>query len=319
MPRPPARSPRSPWPRATRWRRAGSWWWSRAPTTPAPTTRRRPADPTADHRRHHRRCRGRRRCPGRSVGPGRLMAAPLRIANCSGFYGDRLSAAREMVEGGPIDVLTGDWLAELTMLILWKGRQRDAGTRLGPHLPDPDGGRPRHLRRPGHQGGHQRRRAQPRRPGRAGHGAGRPRWASPVDVAYVEGDDLLARLAELARDGHHLGSPGHRPAAGRRSGPGDLGQRLPRGMAHRRGPQRRGRRGGVPAGSPTRPSWWGRRPGTTAGAPPTGTGWPGRWWPDTSSSAGPRPPAATTPSSPRCTGWSTRASRSPRWRRTAPR
>ncbi|WP_327109619.1 acyclic terpene utilization AtuA family protein [Nonomuraea glycinis] len=48
---------------------------------------------------------------------------PLRIANCSGFYGDRLSAAREMVEGGPIDVLTGDWLAELTMLIL-------AGNRL---------------------------------------------------------------------------------------------------------------------------------------------------------------------------------------------
>ncbi len=44
----------------------------------------------------------------------------LRIANCSGFYGDRLSAAKEMVEGGPIDVLTGDWLAELTMLILAK-------------------------------------------------------------------------------------------------------------------------------------------------------------------------------------------------------
>ncbi|MEZ4323275.1 MAG: acyclic terpene utilization AtuA family protein [Myxococcota bacterium] len=42
----------------------------------------------------------------------------VRIANCSGYYGDRLSAAREMVEGGPIDVLTGDWLAELTMLIL---------------------------------------------------------------------------------------------------------------------------------------------------------------------------------------------------------
>jgi hypothetical protein len=54
---------------------------------------------------------------------------PIVIANCSGFYGDRLSAAREMVEGGPIDVLTGDWLAELTMLILWKAksRQADAG------------------------------------------------------------------------------------------------------------------------------------------------------------------------------------------------
>jgi hypothetical protein len=53
------------------------------------------------------------------------VSDPIRIANCSGFFGDRLSAAREMVEGGPIDVLTGDWLAELTMLILWKGRQRD--------------------------------------------------------------------------------------------------------------------------------------------------------------------------------------------------
>jgi hypothetical protein len=57
-------------------------------------------------------------------------AAPrdvLRIANCSGFFGDRLSAAREMVEGGPIDVLTGDWLAELTMYILHKTRQRSGG------------------------------------------------------------------------------------------------------------------------------------------------------------------------------------------------
>jgi len=50
---------------------------------------------------------------------------PVRIANCSGFYGDRLAAAREMVEGGPIDVLTGDYLAELTMLILWKARRKD--------------------------------------------------------------------------------------------------------------------------------------------------------------------------------------------------
>jgi hypothetical protein len=55
------------------------------------------------------------------------MSDPIRIANCSGFYGDRLSAAREMVEGGPIDVLTGDWLAELTMLILHKVRARQPG------------------------------------------------------------------------------------------------------------------------------------------------------------------------------------------------
>ncbi len=55
------------------------------------------------------------------------MADPLRIANCSGFFGDRPSGAREMVEGGPIDVLTGDWLAELTMLILSRLRAKRPG------------------------------------------------------------------------------------------------------------------------------------------------------------------------------------------------
>lgn len=54
---------------------------------------------------------------------------PIRIGNCSGFYGDRIVAAREMVEGGPIDVLTGDYLAELTMVILGKASRKnpDAG------------------------------------------------------------------------------------------------------------------------------------------------------------------------------------------------
>ena len=46
------------------------------------------------------------------------------IGNCSGFYGDRLSAAKDMVEGGPIDVLTGDYLAELTMTILYNQRMQ---------------------------------------------------------------------------------------------------------------------------------------------------------------------------------------------------
>ena len=43
----------------------------------------------------------------------------IKIANCSGYYGDKLSAAKDMVDGGPIDVLTGDYLAELTMAILF--------------------------------------------------------------------------------------------------------------------------------------------------------------------------------------------------------
>ncbi len=54
-----------------------------------------------------------------------MAGEALRIANCSGFYGDRFSAPREMLEGGPIDVLTGDYLAELTMLILWRSRAKD--------------------------------------------------------------------------------------------------------------------------------------------------------------------------------------------------
>ena len=49
----------------------------------------------------------------------------LRVGNCSGFYGDRLGAMREMLEQGELDVLTGDYLAELTMLILARDRARD--------------------------------------------------------------------------------------------------------------------------------------------------------------------------------------------------
>ncbi|WP_310961598.1 acyclic terpene utilization AtuA family protein [Nocardioides terrisoli] len=53
------------------------------------------------------------------------MSQVVRIGNCSGFYGDRLSAMREMLEDGPLDYLTGDYLAELTMLILGKDQLKD--------------------------------------------------------------------------------------------------------------------------------------------------------------------------------------------------
>jgi hypothetical protein len=53
------------------------------------------------------------------------MTSAMRIGNCSGFYGDRLSAMREMLEGGQLDVLTGDYLAELTMLILGRDTMKD--------------------------------------------------------------------------------------------------------------------------------------------------------------------------------------------------
>ncbi|MFD9348095.1 acyclic terpene utilization AtuA family protein [Streptomyces diastaticus] len=53
--------------------------------------------------------------------------APLRIGNASGFYGDRFEALREMLTDGPLDVLTGDYLAELTLLILGRDRLADPG------------------------------------------------------------------------------------------------------------------------------------------------------------------------------------------------
>ena len=59
--------------------------------------------------------------PGGGSGPGGV----LRVGNASGFYGDRFSAWQEMLDGGELDVLTGDYLAELTMLILGRDRLRD--------------------------------------------------------------------------------------------------------------------------------------------------------------------------------------------------
>src|SRR3954470_17343280 len=55
---------------------------------------------------------------------GPRVTALVRIGNCSGFYGDRLAAMREMLTGGDLDYLTGDYLAELTMLILARDRAK---------------------------------------------------------------------------------------------------------------------------------------------------------------------------------------------------
>jgi hypothetical protein len=131
------------------------------------------------------------------------MSEPLRIANCSGFYGDRLSAAREMVEGGPIDVLTGDWLAELTMLILWKGMQRDASRGwahtfltqmeevLGTCVD-------RGIKVVTNAGG--------LNPAGLADQVGQlaDRLGLSVAVAHIEGDDLLPRLGELRDEGHPM-------------------------------------------------------------------------------------------------------------------
>jgi acyl dehydratase len=57
--------------------------------------------------------------------PGRRQR-PIRVGNCSGFYGDRASAMADMARAGGLDVLTGGYLAEVTMLILGKARAKDS-------------------------------------------------------------------------------------------------------------------------------------------------------------------------------------------------
>ena len=127
---------------------------------------------------------------------GARVTSVVRIGNCSGFYGDRLSAMREMLTDGDLDFLTGDYLAELTMLIL--GRDR---------LKDPDRGyaktfltqleeclglaRANNVRIVSNAGG-----LNP-----AGLAAAvralAERLGLAVNVAHVEGDDLLARAVRL--------------------------------------------------------------------------------------------------------------------------
>ena len=116
----------------------------------------------------------------------------LRVGNASGFYGDRFAALREMLTGGPLDVLTGDYLAELTMLIL--GRDR---------LKDPDKGYAKTFLRQLEEGlGLARDRGVTLVVNAGGlNPAGladavrelSARVGVPARVAHVEGDDLVAR------------------------------------------------------------------------------------------------------------------------------
>ncbi|MGW0731362.1 acyclic terpene utilization AtuA family protein [Streptomyces sp. NPDC002851] len=121
------------------------------------------------------------------------MSGVLRIGNASGFYGDRIDALRETLTGEPaLDVVTGDYLAELTMLILGRDRLRDPGLGYAKtflrQLEECLGlARERGVRIVSNAGG-----LNP-----AGLAACvrelSGRVGVPVRVAYVEGDDLLQR------------------------------------------------------------------------------------------------------------------------------
>ncbi len=127
----------------------------------------------------------------------------VRIANCSGFYGDRLLAAKEMVEGGPIDFLTGDYLAELTMLILWKARQKDpkagyARTFLTQMEQVLTSCADRGIKVVSNAGGlNPAGLAQEIR-------ALVVRLGLSLQVAHIEGDDITSRVPELLETGHRF-------------------------------------------------------------------------------------------------------------------
>ncbi|POM22378.1 hypothetical protein BTM25_53280 [Actinomadura rubteroloni] len=134
------------------------------------------------------------------------MTRPLRIGNASGFYGDRFSAVREMLDGGPLDVLTGDYLAELTMLILGRGRMKDpdagyATTFLRQMEESLGLAAERGVRIVTNAGGLNPRGLAARLREIAA------RLGVDVRIAHVEGDDLLPRAADLGLTSPAYGAP----------------------------------------------------------------------------------------------------------------
>lgn len=128
---------------------------------------------------------------------------PVKVGNCSGFYGDRMSALAEVVRGGEVDVITGDYLAEVTMFVLAKARAKDpalgyASTFVRQLEPLLDEIVARGVKVVVNAGG-----LNPA--GLAARiremGSGRTTQAR---VAHVDGDDLLPRLDELSAGGEQL-------------------------------------------------------------------------------------------------------------------
>lgn len=130
----------------------------------------------------------------------------LRIASGQGFWGDDLDAPVRQVEGGPIDYLMMDYLAEVTMSIMQKQRDRDPSAgyardfvplmeRLFPPILE------KGIRVVTNAGGVNPvgcAEALLDAAGRAGVPAG------DVRVGMVTGDNLVPRLEELLEGGHEL-------------------------------------------------------------------------------------------------------------------
>jgi hypothetical protein len=128
----------------------------------------------------------------------------IRVAAGQGFWGDDLDAPRRQVEGGQIDYLMLDYLAEVTMSILQKQRERDpslgyardfvgAMESILPAVLD------RGVKVVANAGG-----VNPRACAEAVRSVGAQRRGNKLRIGVVTGDDLLGRLDELLANGHPL-------------------------------------------------------------------------------------------------------------------
>jgi hypothetical protein len=133
------------------------------------------------------------------------MSRVVRVASGQGFWGDWLEAPRRQVEGGPIDYLMLDYLAEVTMSILQKQKERDprmgyardfigAMESIFPAVAE------RGVRVVANAGGVN----APACAGALRETARRHGVGTALRIGVVTGDDLLPRLDELIEGGHPL-------------------------------------------------------------------------------------------------------------------
>ncbi len=133
------------------------------------------------------------------------MKPVVRVAGGQGFWGDDIDAPRRQVEGGPVDYLMLDYLAEVTMSILQKQKERDPS--LG-YARDFVGAMEavlpavvsRGVRVVANAGG-----VNPAACGSAVNAMANARGAKgKLTIGVVSGDDLLPRLDQLIQSGHAL-------------------------------------------------------------------------------------------------------------------
>src|SRR4051812_27867181 len=129
----------------------------------------------------------------------------VRVASGQGFWGDWLDAPRRQVEGGPVDYLMLDYLAEVTMSILQKQKERDpqmgyARDFIGAMESVLPAVTQRGVKVIANAGG-----VNPVACARAVLAAAKSKGAGgKLRIGVVTGDNLLPRLDELLTSGHPL-------------------------------------------------------------------------------------------------------------------